>query len=375
MTASKKSHSPDDLRRRVGNMDQIAGVRMVTLEDGNERPNRAAVFHTGSGLEFTVMLDRCLDISAASFCGKAMGWRSVCGDVAPQYFEPEGFRWLRSYFGGLLTTCGLSNVGGPAADSAVSGVGLHGRIGNAPARNIRVEQEWDEDDEYMLSVEGTMREAVVFGENLTLTREVFTAMGEKRFWVQDTLTNEGFRRSPFMLLYHCNVGWPAVDGGSRLYAPSRRVAPVTDHARDGQEKHNIMDPPTPDYAEKCYYHDMEPNEEGEVTAAVVNKDGFGVYVKYIKDELPHFVQWKMMGEQDYVCGLEPCTSGVAGRAETEKEGLLEVLEPGESREFILEFGVIEAPEELEALRKMGRRIKTEYVRTPLELLKGRKGGK
>ena len=92
------------LRRRVGNMDQIAGVRTVLLDDGNERPTRAALFHTGAGLQFAVLLDRCLDVPSASFGGKAMGWRSTTGDVAPQYFEAEGLRWLRSYFGGLDTT-------------------------------------------------------------------------------------------------------------------------------------------------------------------------------------------------------------------------------------------------------------------------------
>ena len=105
-----KKFTTRQLRRRVGNMDQIAGIRTVTLDDGNERPTRAALVKTGAGLDFTVLLDRCLDISAASFGGKAMGWRSVTGDVAPQYYEAEGLRWLRSYFGGLLTTCGLRKV-------------------------------------------------------------------------------------------------------------------------------------------------------------------------------------------------------------------------------------------------------------------------
>ena len=148
-----KKYSVRDLRRRVGNMDQIAGVRTVQLDDGNERPTRAAILHTGAGLEVTVLLDRCLDIASASVNGKAMGWRSATGDVAPQYFEAEGVRWLRSYFGGLVTTCGLMNVGAPAPDSAVSGRGLHGRIGNIPAKNLKVTQEW-RDEGYLLEVSG-----------------------------------------------------------------------------------------------------------------------------------------------------------------------------------------------------------------------------
>lgn len=354
----------DQLRRRVGSMDQIAGVRMVQLDDGNERPSRAAFIHTGSGLEFMVMLDRGLDISLASFQGKSLSWRSTVGDVAPQYYEAEGLRWLRSYFGGLMTTCGLTNVGGPAADSPSSGNGLHGRIGNLPAKNLRVSQEWQGND-YVLSVTGTMRETVVFGENLTLTRTVSAKLGEKRLRIQDVLTNEGFNTTKFMLLYHCNIGWPVVDAGSRIIAPSKTVFPLTETARDGQEQWNRLDAPTHGYGEKVYYHDMAPQRDGSATVAIVNEhlgDGpFGVYVKYNKNELPRFTQWKMMGEQDYVVGLEPCTCGVQGRAVDEQLGLMHSLKPGERRTFNLEFGAITTAEEVKAVEAKCRGIKASFT--------------
>ena len=229
-----KKYSTKELRTRVGNMDQIAGIRTVQLDDGNERPTRAAIIHTGAGLELTVLLDRCLDISAASFNGKAMGWRSTTGDVAPQYYEAEWLRWLRSYFGGLVTTCGLMNVGAPDDASALLGTGLHGRIGNTPAKNIKITQEWQGND-YVLSVSGTMRETVVFGENLTLTRTVSTRLGEKRFWIHDVVTNDGFKPAKYMLLYHCNIGWPLVDRGSEIIAPSRHITPRDAEVEAGRQ--------------------------------------------------------------------------------------------------------------------------------------------
>ncbi len=360
-----KKIEPEALRRRIGNMDQVAGIRMVQLDDGNERPTRAAILRTGGGLEVTVLPDRCMDIASAYFQGRAMGWRSTVGDAAPQYYEASGIRWLRNYFGGLLTTCGLSNVGAPQPDSSWNGQGLHGRIGNTPARNLKVVQEWRR-DEYVMSITGTMREAVLFGENLTLTRTISTTLGEKRFWLRDVLTNEGFRPAQFMLLYHCNIGWPALDAGSRIVSPSRRVAPRDDIARDGAERWNLMDPPLPGYAEKVYYHDMVPARDGSVTVAMVNEgfkrgQGFGVYVKYNKKELPRFVQWKMMGEQDYVVGLEPCTCGVEGRQVDEELGLLHRLAPGESRAFHLEFGTISEKQELALLERQSSRITPKIV--------------
>ncbi len=364
------------LRRRVGNMDQVAGVRTVQLDDGKERPTRAALVHTGVGLEFAVLLDRCLDIASASYMGKAMGWRSKTGDVAPQYFEPEGLRWLRSYSGGLVTTCGLMNVGAPRPESALLGTGLHGRIGHTPAKDVKITQEWQGQD-YVLSVTGTMRETVVFGENLTLTRTVSTKLGQTRFWIHDVVTNEGFDTIKYMLLYHCNIGWPAVDEGSEMISPSRLVAPRDAEAEEGKEDWYKVDAPIHKYAEKCYYHDMTPARDGTVTVAVVNdgfisgREGFGVYVKYNKKQLPRFVEWKQMGEQDYVIGLEPCNCGVEGRQIDEELGLLHSLRAGERSEFHLEFGAITTKEDRKALKAACAEVKAkivgsykEFVRNP-----------
>lgn len=368
-----KKYRVNDLRRRVGNPDQIAGVRCVQLEDGNERPGRAAFLHTGGGLELTVLLDRGMDIAASSFNGRAMGWRSTTGDVAPQYFEAEGIRWLRNYFGGLVTTCGLSNVGAPAAGSELSGYGLHGRIGNTPARDLKVTQQW-EGDRYVVSVTGTMRETSVFFENLTLKRTVSTALGEKRFWIHDEVTNEGFKDTPLMLLYHCNIGWPALDAGSRMVSPSRQVAPRDATAADGKERFNVMDPPTHGYAEKCYYHDMAPARDGKVTVALLNDgfdrgDGFGVYVKYDAKQLPRFVEWKQMGEQDYVIGFEPCICGVEGKHVDDALGLTNILKPGATRHFDLEFGAISTAAEAKAIEKAIGKVKPKFVASYKEFVK------
>jgi hypothetical protein len=368
-----KNYSVRELRKRIGNMDQIASVRTVQLDDGNERPTRAAIVRTGSGLELTVLLDRCLDIAAASFQGKAMGWRSTTGDVSPTYYEAEGIRWLRSYFGGLVTTCGLMNVGAPGEDSGLRGTGLHGRIGNTPARNISISQEWRGND-YILSVSGTMRETVVFGENLTLRRTVSTKLGSRSFTINDVVTNEGFKSAKYQLLYHCNIGWPAVDAGSELITPSRQVAPRDAEAADGKKDWWKCDPPSHGYAEKVYYHDIAGDRSGNATVAIVNDgfasgNGFGVYVTYSTKELPRFVEWKQLGEQDYVVGFEPCNCGVEGRDVDERLGLLHNLKPGESKSFSLEFGVITDEKEVRALRAARRKVKTKFAGSYQEFVK------
>src|SRR6478672_11022044 len=116
----------EELEQRVGDMSQIAGVRLVELADGKERGVRAAEIKTGSGFNFTVLIDRGLDISTAEHQGKALAWRSMTEDGHPAYFEPEGLGWLRTFYGGLLVTCGMTWAGAPCEDEGKS-LGLHGR--------------------------------------------------------------------------------------------------------------------------------------------------------------------------------------------------------------------------------------------------------
>lgn len=345
-----------ELRKRIGLMDQIAGVRMVTLESGHARGSRAAIVQTGSGLEFTILIDRCLDLGSVTYNGAAIGWRSSVGDVAPQYFEPEHIRWLRSFQGGLVATCGLSNVGAPQEGSEVTGLGLHGRIGATPAQDVSVSQEW-EDGQYVMRVSGIMREASVFGEKFALKRTITAWLGEARIALHDELTNEGFKPTPFQLLYHVNVGWPVVDAGARILAPSKKVTPRDGVAQTGIATWDQLTAPQHVYPEQVFYHDMKPGKDGMATVAIVNGEcaepgQLGMYLRYSTATLPRFAQWKMMGEQEYVVGLEPANCGVQGRAVDEAAGLLHVLAPGQTVTYDLELGAIADAATLKQVKKL-----------------------
>ena len=51
-----------ELMRLVGRLDQVAGVRLVTLGDGIERGVRVLEFRTGTGYAFDVLVDRSMDV-------------------------------------------------------------------------------------------------------------------------------------------------------------------------------------------------------------------------------------------------------------------------------------------------------------------------
>lgn len=354
-----QSYTREVLCQRIGAMEQVAGVRPCVLTDGRAAGARAADFWTGSGFEFTVLLDRALDISMARWQGRSLCWRSATGDVHPAYYEPEGLGWLRGFAGGLVTTCGLTQVGSPNTDNGEA-LGLHGRIANLPAENVHLDAEWDGDD-YVLWASGKVRQARVFGENLLLHRKVFTRMGENRLWIHDTVENVGYQPTEHQLLYHVNIGFPVVEEGAELIAPSRAVTPRDAEAEKGKEEYARFHAPKPGYQEKVYYHQMHADADGRVPVALVNRDvnagvGFGVYLVYERDQLPYLVEWKMLGQGTYVVGLEPSNCLVGGRASERAEGRLQFLEPGERRSYRLEIGVLPSLLEIASLEERVQRI-------------------
>jgi len=87
--------------------------------------------------------------------------------------------------------------------------------------------------------------------------------------------------------------------------------------------------PQAGYAEQVYYHDLRTDSRGCTRIAFVNRGaGLGLVWRYELAALPLLTQWKMMGEGEYVMGIEPCTCPVGGRSAARKEGALRELAPG-----------------------------------------------
>ena len=55
--------SRTELMKRIGDLSQVAGIRLLSLRDGYEDGVRIADVRSGSGLRFQVTLDRGMDIS------------------------------------------------------------------------------------------------------------------------------------------------------------------------------------------------------------------------------------------------------------------------------------------------------------------------
>jgi hypothetical protein len=342
-----------DLLQRIGDISQIAGVRILRLEDGIEEGVRLIEVRTGTGFRYNVLPSRGMDVSFAEYRGIPLSWRSCTRDVSPAFYEPAGDGWHRLFYGGMVITCGLTNVGAPCVDQGEE-LGRHGRISATPAESVYADGQW-EGDEYHLIVRGRMREAAFWDENLAMTRRIHSRLGASWFRIEDEVENHGFSPRPLMFLYHINIGFPLLSKESTVLIPSKKTMAMDPSLNAGgfSELHD----PRPDASSQVYYHDTASDPDGIVTAALINERlPLGLYVRYRKDQLKNLVQWKMLGQGDYVLGIEPANCHVEGRAAERARGTLEFIAPGEKRQFYLELGVLDSEAEFREWRTKIERL-------------------
>ncbi len=337
---------------RVGHISQVGGLKLYTLSDGRAAGVRAADFRTAAGLDFTVLLDRGMDISEARYKGMSLCWRSPAGDAAPSFYDARGAEWLWTFFGGLLTTCGLTQIGPPNADGDEE-LGLHGRVSTAPAEKVSFTEEW-RGDHLALEVSGVVREARLFGPCLEMRRTIRARGDGAGLELRDRIVNAGARPTPFMLLYHINAGFPLLDDGVEVLLPTTRVEPRDAEAEDGKERFAEIHGPVSGYKEKVYFHTMQADADGWVTCALINRrlnGGLGLRLRYRLAELPVLTQWKMLGDREYVLGIEPGNGPVIGRSAARAAGSLVELEVGEEVAAGFELEVVEGRDALERLAR------------------------
>jgi galactose mutarotase-like enzyme len=270
-----------------------------------------------------------MDISLASFRGINLVYHTCNGETHPSFFEPENLGWLRTFAGGLLTTCGLTYLGSPVNDNGEE-LGLHGRYTAIPARQVADLSQWL-GDEYHFKLRGIIEEGHMFGNKLRLEREITTVMGQNSLHISDKVTNFGYKPSPFTILYHMNIGYPLLSEEAELIIDPEETSPRDDAAMLSMGSFRKFSCPQKDYREQVFDHKMRPDKEGKASVTLNNfKLGTALTIRFNTGTLPYLVQWKMMGQGEYVLGLEPSNIPGKNRKILREENILPILQPGES---------------------------------------------
>ena len=151
--------------------------------------------------------------------------------------------------------------------------------------------------------------------------------------IQDKITNQLDRPEQIMLLYHLNWGFPLLSADTQLEMDIISTT-MRDSGQASQiDQWNHFTEPVPGYREVVYFHDLKSDEKGRVGYKLRNESlGIEVMVNWKKEQLPYLTQWKMMGQSEYVLGLEPGNCYPMGRIEERENGRSSFLQPGEDKE-------------------------------------------
>jgi hypothetical protein len=353
MCYTNNQYSRRELERRIGNVAQLGGTRHYELREGKSKGVHAVDCRTGTGFDFTVLPGRGMDISLASYQGKNLVYLTANGEVHSAFYNPMESEWLNGFFGGLLTTCGLTYFGPPGTDGGEQ-LGLHGRVSNTPAIRMNDLSGWVE-DQYIIKLQGIVEESQLFGDKLRLERTITSKIGSKSLKICDKVSNFGFKESPFCILYHINPGFPLLDEGTELIVSSRKMLPYDEYSAENCDDAYRLTAPQANFKEENFLHLMAADKDGYGYAAMINReleDGIGLYLKFKADALPYFSEWKMMGEGDYVVGIEPSNVKLENRGILRRSGTLPMLAPGESKVMEIEIGILDGCEKIESFQKM-----------------------
>jgi hypothetical protein len=314
-------------------------IRKRTLRGGLRDGIDLIEVHNGA-LSYSVLPTRGMGLWRGEYRGNFLGWRSpVLGPVHPKFIslgDRGGLGWLAG-FDEWLCRCGVASNGPPGEDEFTNKAGqvvrvpltLHGKIANLPAHYVEVRANLD--PPFELSVAGQVEESSLFGPHLSLISTFTTVPGSNRLVVHDVVENRGGETAELEMLYHCNIGPPFLEAGSRIVAPVQQMAPINARAGEGINTFDTYGGPVAGYAEQVYCYDLLSDPTGRTLAMLYNATSDrGMVLRMNRNELPCFTIWKNTAavEDGYVTGLEPGTNYPNLKSFERRQGRVKVLPPG-----------------------------------------------
>ncbi len=344
--------------RLYENVHQLGGIITGTLDTpaygpgmgSSAMPTRVAMFNTGSGLRFTVALDRGGDIVDAFYNQHSLMYLSPVGLRQPTpaaHVEPTA--WLNNFAVGLLTTCGPRYIGGPRVEDGVQTT-QHGHYSNSPAS---VQMLFNPDprqgnNEMFLTL--VSQDVRTLGCNVETRRTIHCTLGQPEIRISDRVTNLGNQRVAHNWLYHVNLGYPLLDvdarfilagsaaywqcpvgengsllrkiSGKQLQSLKRVTGPNPEHVNGG-ERGLLIDPPA--------------DKQGNAHVGLVNRKlNLALELIYPVAQLPRLANWQLYGPGGtYVAGVEPYAGSLLGKNRDNHPLAANFLEPGEHRDYSL----------------------------------------
>ena len=347
------------------NVSQVGGIDSYTIDEGPARGVRALLANTGGGLRYRILLDRGMDIDQAFVGAHSLSFLTHRGATPPTRAFDRGLDWLKGFAGGLLTSCGPFNIGGPGRDE-LGEFGLHGEHSATAACIESIIQPDPHANSREMSVTARLRYGSFYGPCVELKRKISSVLGENTIYFVDEFYNAGNQDAPHAWLLHINFGYPLLDVGAEFCYTSERVEPLPQdeaaaaHFAEGAPYKKIPDVLPQHSGPTSFVGYIYPraDKDGMTSVGVVNsKIPLAVSIGYNVRDFPRCANWQHWGKYEYVGALEPSTGSVEGRDKDRARGLLRTLKPGERKTYRYMIDAHTDKEAVDALLALNRKKK------------------
>ena len=333
----------------IGNNYQIGGTRHYALIDGKSNGCRCIDVRTGSGFDYTIVCDRGMDISLASYKGTNLVHLTENMEANPAFYNSNGEEWLKTFSAGLVTTCGPTNLSSPCTDNGEI-LGMHGKWSSIPAKQVCDLTDFDSGK---IEVSGLLYDSFLFGHKLKIQRKIKSEIGKSWVEIDDVIENQCGTDVPLNVLYHINLGFPFLDESVEIHIPATESVGYDDYSNERIGDIATVKSPDMNNSERNYMHTFEGKNDKAV-AWVINRnidDGLLFYLEFSPKQLPFMTQWFLENIKDFVMAIEPANVPCEPRNILRERGQLPFIAPGEKVNFNVKIGVVAGRENIEKFCK------------------------
>ncbi len=275
------------MKKMISNKKQLCYVTKTVIDYGTKNAQRLLFFSNGK-ISGSITLDQGIDIYQLNYEGKNIAYLSKNG-VFPSYGN-----FSSSFPGGFLYTCGLDNIGHD------NNLYTHGTFHLHPGELLEIEE-----GDFLL-IKAKLNISSLFEEKIEVIRTISSSYNEDHINISDEIINSGFKDYSYLLLYHFNLGFPALTNETKLNMNFASINAFTNHSKLNNDL--IPGFPMPkDNADETVHLLLENDGIINVTFPNIKKE---MTLEYNPKDFPFLFIWKSYQSGDYALGIEPANSSL-----------------------------------------------------------------
>ena len=271
-----------------------------------------------SGVDSHLLFDRSSALDIAAFV--TAGIDLSPGDAIPSDGDPRIDRALAGFF----FTCGPDHIRHP---EPIEGRGdrvrypLHGSLAGTPVSRTELAPEG-------LRCSAVTEVDLACGGSAAIERVWQVDENGNGVMLEDRVVNIGASAFAPMMMYHINIAGGLLGDETQIESASLEGGSLAWRFGEGESAHF------------CRTAVAGEDRWAEVSlSALPGLHGRALHVRFLTETLPFLQMWRCQRGAANVVSIEPASHRLAKRVDLSAGGELDLLEPGQSHDYALAFGV------------------------------------